>query len=267
MSPPFRGKRIEDLLKKTKKLDVNDMQKIQSDVYDVSADYILPILNSAIEPNDPLYNYLNSLNQWNREMVKNSKAATIYSELLSVILKDYRSLIHDRKNYLKPNDFVVINYIKNNESLITYSGKIERKRFIKSSFYKAINSLKIEFGDDGENWVYGNYHQTQLEHILKINAFSPKLFSSNGSTFTVNVAKRRFVTHGSSQRHIFVLDGNEMQAFANIAGGQSGRPSNNNFLNQLSMWKDVKHRKVEYMNKEDLNSIVQTIKINGGANE
>jgi penicillin G amidase len=260
MSDPFRGKQIHNLLESSNKLTVSDIRDIQADIEDISTDYILPLVNEIITEKDEIFQYLELLNNWDRKMNISSKEATIYAELLFVILDEYRKLIHGNKNYLKPSDFVVLDYISKNEELITFNNKIKRNIFLKKSFLTAISNLKQEFGENTDNWLYANYHQTQMEHLLKIKTFAPSLFPSNGSMYTVNVAKRRLVTHGPSQRHIFHMK-KIIEAYTNIAGGQSGRPSSQYFIDQIPDWKNVRHRTVRYVSKESLKNIKQRITI------
>ena len=242
-SDPYRGYRISEILEKKERLSVSDMRAIQADVTDRSATQLLPILFSSVEEDEDI----KRLKNWTFQMKKESIEATIYNAFRLQLFKDFIAFIHNGKTDLyKPQDWTLIYQLITKNQFTANDKTVYRSQLFKTAFTKAISSLESEFGSDRSAWTYGKYHQTSIQHLLRIPAFSEPVFASEGSAYTPNVSKYRLTKHGASQRNIVHMT-TPIESYFNIAGGQSGRPSSPNFKNQIKDWKQVSHRKSQFV--------------------
>ncbi len=257
MAPPYRGKSISDNLRSIASATPEDMTRVQADIVDLSAADLLPLLLTEIEGQAIYTAAFEYLKNWNHKMAKDQIAPTIYDQFRKQLFYEFQNRVLKNTEIIPPPDYVVIRELVKNETF----NKITRREILLASFDAALRGLSDHFGDDIATWVYGRYHQTEMTHLLRLDAFSEPAFASDGSKYTVNVARGPKVTAGSSQRSVIHMT-TPVEAWMNIAGGQSGRPSSRNFKNQIPRWKMVDLRKVEFVDSVgDLKSYVQKISV------
>ncbi|MCB0280816.1 MAG: penicillin acylase family protein, partial [Calditrichaeota bacterium] len=222
---------------------------------------IMPLLIDALNANTNNENYVSLLKNWDFRMDKDRPEPLIYQLFLDKLLDQLATLITGKRDLLKPDKWLMLSYFEDHPLIEIKEFKQDRDVFIRDTFDLTIAELKSRYGDDFKKWRYGDFHRTKINHVLRLEPFSVNEFASDGSQYTVRVARGPLVTHGSSQRHIFHM-GNPVDVYVNIYGGQSGRPSSKNYQNQLADWKEVRHRKAQYVNTaEELKGIEFVVRI------
>lgn len=255
MAPPYRGKEISNNLRRINAATPADMRRIQADITDLSAADLLPVLLKELSEVNEFERELKMLAKWDYSMAKDLVAPTIYDQFRRSLFDEIRASVLKNDEIISPPHYVLITEVVRNDSF----GELSRKDLMAAALNSALGKLRTQFGGDITTWTYGRYHQTSINHVLRIPAFSEPTFASDGSIYTPNVARGPHVTAGSSQRAIIHMT-TPIRAWMNIAGGQSGRPSSPNFRNQIPLWKTVGLREVEFVgDKSELKKVTQVI--------
>ena len=258
---PYRYKRIVELLESKEKLSVEDFKKIQTDNYSKLAEEMMPNILSALEKNKKEINDLENkalqiLNDWNFTYEVSSRGAlifeTLYLKLIRNIFQD--EIKDDFEEFLKVSKLprVGIYNIWNKPSgwwdnKNTPGIREGRDDIIVASFKETIRDISDKSGSGIENWSWGGAHRITLEHPLGSVKLLDRLFNLNrgafdisGSFHTVAPYKYDFtepfdVTHGASQRHIYVV-GDWDKSITVIPTGNSGIPGSKYYGNQAGMY-------------------------------
>ena len=80
---PYRADRIRGVLEATPKTTIEDMKRLQLDLYSLQAEKLLAVLDDAL-PDTPA---TRALRAWDRRYDRSSRAATIFEELYSALLR------------------------------------------------------------------------------------------------------------------------------------------------------------------------------------
>jgi penicillin amidase len=255
---PYRGYRISQMLAENEKHTVQSLKDIQADVVDHSFFHLKEFILKSLEKETDIQKMFSS---WDGAMKAESSEALIFENFKFHFLKKINGKI--RKNIdsiYTGQDWVRISYLMEHENFELFGEKINRQEFFNEIMEKSLAELRIDFGNDIMNWKYGDKHQTQFRHLLRLAPFSPKKMKTGGSKFTVNVAHGFNVTSGASQRNVYHMT-TPVNVFTSVAGGQSGRPSSQFYTNRLENWKKVKHLKGQFVSDpKDLKNIAFTIK-------
>ena len=92
-------------------------------------------------------------------------------------------------------------------------------------------------------WVWQKTRPTEVNHILRLPAFSQKLVPKSGGRYSVDVNTG---SAGAVWRHIARI-GEDFEAWTNFPGGPSGNPFSRIFDSQVLDWAEGKYRKVHFM--------------------
>jgi penicillin amidase len=131
---------------------------------------------------------------------------------------------------------------------INTTDKIEKMDdIIYHSYIETINELSATYGSEVNNWRWGDAHKLTLKHPLGSVAILDKLFGLNkgdfevpGSYHTTSPYGYKFtspfaVSHGASQRHIYVV-GDWDKSITVIPTGNSGNPGSKYYANQTDLF-------------------------------
>jgi penicillin G amidase len=206
--PSYRAARIRQLLLEKDKLDVEDMKRIQSDVYSKQGERLARFFVAAgersEESNDPVSSRaLEALRAWDFRLTVESVGATVfhvvYQFAFENILKDEMSEAVFR---VYEDDFTIDtafdNLLEKEQSDLFDDRSTERietkQEILARSMKDAIAFLKKEFGRDVQSWMWGKAHTVTMEHmalgkvpVLK-EMFNVGPFPMPGGRHTVNNA-------------------------------------------------------------------------------
>ncbi len=258
---PSRINRIREMLEEKDQLDINDFQKMHSDVKSKKSEELTPVFIQALQNesgmNSTEKSAFETLKNWDYELKIESSGATIFEILYR---KLFENLVRDD---LSPELFnalleqqtllenLVINILPERNSMwIDDKRTSEIESFndiIVRSFEETVSDLKNELGKYPEEWKWGKIHSFRMSHPLGSVNILNKLFQLNrgpfempGSFHTVcpysysynNLYK---VNHGASHRHIFDLS-NWNNSITVIPTGISGIPASSFYLDQLELY-------------------------------
>ncbi len=266
--PPCRMVRIKNFLENDSSLKLNSTKLLQSDVLNLMAKGLVPILISEIKISEKTggleKDILLLLEKWDFRMHTEKVAPSIYEALQlklikNIFLDEMGSTLFDLFVNL-PNFYwrIYAQVFKNPNSKWFDDIKTEnietRTDMINKSFKEAIAFLKNTVSSDIEDWQWGEIHQLELKHTLGENKLTREIFNKGpfsvpGSGTTVNVGsypyKKPFIMNaGASLR--FLVDWKLHDAYYSIIpGGNSGNFLSPFYDNQIARWQLGDYKKVK----------------------
>ncbi|MBS1730885.1 MAG: penicillin acylase family protein [Bacteroidetes bacterium] len=250
--PVYRGYLINRYLGRMQQITVQDMEKLQTNNYNIFQEMARPILLKYIDQSalsEKEMKYLDIYIQWNLQNDAIEKGPTIeklwWDSLMTTVYSDEFSrsslplpwpekstlldgLLKDSTHYL----FLDNTLTSSQETL---------QNDITSAFKKMIPVL--EKADSENNLVWGKFKKSGIRHLLRIPVLSRlDLFSSGGET-EINALKE---FHGPSWRMIVELT-DSTQAYGIYPGGQSGNPGSPYYDNFVNNWVQGKYYPLLFM--------------------
>jgi penicillin amidase len=229
-APPWRARRIFDLINANPKITMNDVRDIQYDSFNI------PLSNLAREvvKVSAIPEVKQLLGGWDGRMTADSKGAVVANEIRNCLANQ---IAGDNM----PVPFYVIRERIVDWAVAEKSARWLPKRFagysdlINACEKDSLGSLERRLGTDKEKWVWGNVFQARFQHPLAIapligGQFVIKPVGLNGSGQTPNVGS--YV----SMRHI-ASPGNWDATRQVIPLGQSGNPQSPHWKDQFEAWR------------------------------
>jgi len=257
---PYRAGRITEVLQANSKVSLDDMRRLQADVYSQPAAVLRPYLLAAVQPaNDREKHALELVRAWDLRFTPESAAATIYfawhSKLIPDIVAD--ELGDDLAKAYRGSGFnetpMYIEMMKTPASPwfddVRTKDKVEtRDDIIRRAFREAVADLGTRLGDDPAEWRWEKLHRAVFAHQPFGNSGIPpliKLFNGTpvplpGEAFTVeaqtpNRMNPYRVGFGVSQRMIVDL-GDLARSLAVNSTGQNAQLFHRHRVDQTDLW-------------------------------
>jgi len=254
----WRAWRIEELLNQLKPITIDDMRRIQNDVYVKQADVFLPLIFQAVEKkkvkDKRILEAVKILKEWNRYATIDSPAPSIFYETIDhlvdrVLSDDFKGKIY--KDWIEPNVYHTVRmWIIKGESEFfddrRTPNKVEdRDDILVGALKDAIKWLTINWGKDMYKWQWGKLHTIKWYHPmgfgpLKDMSIGP--FPHPGGEDTVRNAepmgfgkKKYMCLGGPVMRHIIDF-GEPNRALIVIDGSQSGQWLSPHYRDMHTLW-------------------------------
>lgn len=246
-APPYRARRIFDLLSAKPKLSTDDLRTVQADVYSIGnvtfARGAAKIL-SAAGPDDQTSKLISELQSWDGMMSADSHAAVLVLQMRNA----FRQRILNTalapelaKNYFWPESDVLVDHLiadQPHDWLPKEFGSYAE--LLRACYQEARQTLTKNLGADESKWTWGALTKSRFSHPLAsvpfIGAqFAIEAFPQNGSGGSINV--------GSSVSMRLIADTSDWDKTLNgIPLGESGLPSSPHWKDQLTDWRSVTPR-------------------------
>jgi penicillin amidase len=253
--PPYRAMEINRRLDSMSNITPEDMMKLQTDNYNLFAETAMPLLLKNIDEsalNADQKNYLQTLKQWNFRNEINSKAATMFvlvwdslenkiwndefNQTGLQLMRPYESTLLN--NLLKDSAFSFIDDIN--------TPQIETLQHEVTNIFKNLTS-KFKKLQDANRLEWGNYKDTRILHLSRLEPLSRLHLPIGGGTNCINATKTQ---HGPSWRMIVSLT-SETEAWATYPGGQDGNPGSRYYDDNVNAWAKGEYNKLWIMKDSD----------------
>lgn len=243
----YRGRRINDRLKKMNNIVPEDLMSLQNDNFNYHASESLPSMlqnvdTSALSIQEKIY--YQDLAAWDYFNEADSKSATRYQIWWDIL---YNSIWDEYDTVTvsinKPHRYVT-NYLLTNQSNFEFfdvlkTDEVENaQQLYQLSFNKAVDSLSNWIQKNDEDFSWYRFKNTRISHLLEIRPFSDQLIEIGGGKGIVNAASS---TAGPSWRMVVELDPKGTKAWAVYPGSQSGNPGNPNYGHMIENWSKGKY--------------------------
>jgi penicillin amidase len=262
--PNSRAMRIRQRLDACNPCTVTDMQALQYDSKDVYAEDLLPIMISAVKPQDHFARAaLDQMKGWDYFMTTDSVAATIWSRWLEDFrratwqddwstagfefnpdgsLKDWDAWGFNGVNeYQPPIEYWMSLVETQPESQyfddLTTKDKVEtRDSLIQASFDQALAELKKELGPDPSGWTYGSHHVLKVPHLIDVAPLNRGGEPIPGDSYSPNGQSNFGPSDGGPSWRMVVDFSNLNASFGVYPGGQSGWPLSTHYDDLIPLW-------------------------------
>ena len=250
--PPYRVRRIKELLTAKRLYGLSDMAEIQQDIVSTLALTTLAVLKEDLEQaavkDATLAENVQSLLTWDGRCSASDAAAALFHvfhqrlminilepDLGSELLRAYAEIFNQS---LIPLDQIL------RDPQSPWFEQFPRAGFVQKSLREAVDFLSRELGQR-RNWSWGKLHTLTLSHPLGQNRALAPFFSigpspSPGDGVTINMG---FYSHAHPYRQIvgptlrMILDpANWGNSKFILASGQSGHPFSDHYRDQFRLW-------------------------------
>ncbi|MGC4104675.1 penicillin acylase family protein [Ferruginibacter sp.] len=238
--PLYRGIEINKRLATMNNITAQDMMALQTDNYNLFAQWTLPLFMKGIKENDlnaDEKKYEDILKGWDLKNDVGSKGATVFegwwNNLLDTVYAD--EFAKAPKNTKYPFESTLLEGLLK-DSAYKYLDDINTPAIetladeVTAAFKKTTLQLKKAELEGKLEWA--KYKGTYINHLAKLPAFSRLNLPIGGGVHNINATKEN---HGPSWRMVVSLT-QKTEAFGVYPGGQSGNPGSKYYDNFVDYW-------------------------------
>ena len=267
-SDPYRGERVEEVLRSGKKFTVHDLARLQTDYTSLPARFLIPML-SHLRSEDSLTNMaLDKLLKWeDYELSAESVEAAIYVEWENVLADRVEELILPKgvSDLISMQLFPLLNRIAFPDGLFGPTPALSRDSFLITCMDEAVKNLSFRIGPDQSTWHYGqekNKH-IKLSHALG-DIVNPDLQKEmnvgpvprGGNSTTVASTGGNYNQSSGASFKVIIDTGNWDASLFMNSPGQSGNPDSPFYKNLFDTWAKDKYLPLFY-SREKIESIAK----------
>jgi penicillin amidase len=238
---PYRGNRIKSVIESKEKFNMEEMIDLQVDYYSIPSEEIIRLASGNISNHQ---NYFEKLEKWNNILDKDSVEAGIYIEWQTQIYVEFiNSFVPESvKEYLDIQIFRII-------ETISKMSDSNRAKFLDKTFNASIDNLKDRYGEDSENWIYGqqDYKHVKIYHPLEnvVNdsirsLVKLKTYPRGGDGFTPGSTSSNLNQRSGGSFRVVINTKDWDNSFATNSPGQSGNPNSKFYKNLYEDWTNDK---------------------------
>jgi len=250
----YRGISINRQLAPMNNITIGDMERLQTNNYNVFAEMARPVLLKYIDETRLARDeklYINKLRRWNLRSDIHEQGPTIFKLWWdSLETSVYNDEFAQTSLPLKwPDEGTLLEALLK-DSAYTFvddirTTSVESVKDIVLRAYKAAYK-DIKTTDNGHRLEWGKFKDTGVRHLLKLPAFSRLHLPVGGGENIINAAT---ADHGPSWRMIVQLSEN-IQAYGVYPGGQSGNPGSKYYDNFINDWVAGKYYQLLFLKSE-----------------
>jgi penicillin amidase len=249
---PWRALHINKLLRSSAAVTPDDMRRFQTDPGSARADAFVPVFLEAAAREDSagradaeLREGARLLAEWDRRYVRDNRRAALFESAMDDLgRRTWDELIDSkdttaRRGFNLPEAQMLLRLTRHPESRWwddRGTAAVENRDAILSASLKAGYSklLKEKGPPSSDGWVWSNNRHANINHLLRIKAFSSLGIPVQGGPSTLSPSGGSG-TQGASWRMVVEL-GPEIRAWGVYPGGQSGQPASPRYRDRLSRW-------------------------------
>jgi penicillin G amidase len=249
-APPYRFQRVTQVLRQAqpgKKLGVEDMERLQTDVLSLPALQLIDLLRAATQKPSPAAELLS---HWNGEVERPSAAAALYEVWLQIVTRKTMDLAIPPAARSTMDDWSphqVIGYLAGQPS--TVAATATRNDLLLGTLETAWKEMQKLQGADSTKWSWGEMHHVRFRHPLDqmpgaAALTDPSPVPRPGDEYTVNATgyydSSFDQVSGASYREILDLSDWDHSLAVNVPG-QSGQPASPHYSDLIGLWSEGKY--------------------------
>jgi len=234
--PPYRYRRIVEVLSSRGKFTVEDFERLQLDETSLPARELLAMLDEGARK---------QFGGWDGVVSKDSGAAALFEIWLRKLTASYVKLeVRSEARDLVARNLELPTLI----ALLKAASPAVRSRVLNEALEEALAEARALMGNSRERWRWGLLHQAWFRHPLAANDARRAVFDlgpveRGGDRYTVNCTApgANFEQRtGPTYRQIIDLADWDRSVFINVPG-QSGQPGSPYYANLLQMWAEGRY--------------------------
>lgn len=261
--PPYRGLTINRYLGKMSQATPQDMMKMQTDNYNVFAEFARPVLLKYVDEralNADEQKYIGALKQWNLRMDPNETGASVFKawwdSLEVVIFGDEMAVLTQQGKNPKaakwPDESMLVEALRRDSTSLHFIDDITTPEVETLGFdvMKALRmaSKTLKDAEGKGNLAWAKFKDGGVRHLLKIEPFSRYHLNEGGGEHIINATKQ---WHGPSWRMIVQMT-DTIEAYGVYPGGQDGNPGSKYYDSFIDSWVAGKYYRLLFLKKEDV---------------
>ena len=271
-SPPYRAERIEAHMEQVAPRTVATETALQHDEFSGAAADLVPLFLALAEPSrmdDKAKRALSLLRGWDLRMARASAAPLIFTAWLAEV---NRGLYADELGDLFQPFFglrpdTVAHMLTNRPAWcddVTTTPVETCGQTVAAALLRALDDLARRYGDDMEDWAWGEAHPAVFGHVLLGNIpvlkqLADVRIETGGGGFTVNRGRHNIANeeapfaanHGSSYRAVYDLSDLSDSVFS-VGTGASGNFLSWRYDNTTRRWRDGEYMRIPRTRAEAL---------------
>jgi len=278
---PYRAERIQQLLDATPKHTLQSFAKIQADTVSLQVREILPLLLKTRTADADAQKVLQQLGQWNGDMESPSAEPLIVSawlrELGRLIYADELGDLF-KGEWSHRADFIY-NVLANTAGQSRWCDDVRTPaketcaELLPKALDLAMADLKRRYGDDRNQWRWGDAHFALSEHRpfgrqAQLAKFFDIRVPSPGDTYTVNVGRNTLSNeaapfasrHAASLRAIYDLSDLDKSVYIHSTG-QSGNLLSPLYSNFAERWSRTEYIPMSMKREDALAESLGTLRL------
>ncbi|MEZ4910068.1 MAG: penicillin acylase family protein [Saprospiraceae bacterium] len=234
-----RNQRINTLLNKAENITPQDMMSMQMDDHSVLAQAFLQIMETTLTDSLRQMSEVADLLKWDGSYNAKSEMPTLFELFVDQVQALTWDEITDKSTnidtYLPDPWRLVMLMKKEPESRwfdVKKTPQIETGNDIINDALINAMTEKMERKQKGLSNEWGDFHTTNIHHLMRIPTFSALDLKANGCPDAINANAGSF---GPSWRMVVSLD-SVVTAYGVYPGGQSGNPTSKYYKNMVADW-------------------------------
>ncbi|MGC1160881.1 MAG: penicillin acylase family protein [Candidatus Sulfotelmatobacter sp.] len=265
-APPDRVHRIEEVISgiqdSGKKITLEDMEKLQTDVVSLAARQLVDLLKQS-SPNSTAATQM--IQRWDATLSRESGAAALYE----VWLKELQKVVAEKEGVASLEDDFSLENIS--EDLSDPSPQVfgdnavaGRNRVLQQTLEFAWKQTEQLLGNDPQTWSWGRLHTIRFRHSLDrlpdgatLLDLGPLSRPGDGDTVNATWAGKKFEQEGGASYREILDAADWDHSLAVNTPGQSGQPGSSHYSDLLPLWDKGEYfpllysRKAVEMNSQD----------------
>jgi penicillin amidase len=238
----YRNRSVNDKLTSMSNISIDDMKKMQQDVYShKAADFLghIKSLNLKDNMNTEEKKLFDILTQWDYQYLADLEGPVLFDlfyKKLSDNTWDEIDALRKEMNVGFPNDWRLLDLMISEPSNKYFDHKGTRN--VEDAIDIILKSLKESFAEfdknkkEGKAMNWGTYKPLHIYHLTRVPALSSMDISASGCPDAINATGNSF---GPSWRMVVSLE-DQVKAFGVYPGGQSGNPMSKYYKNMVTSW-------------------------------
>ncbi len=254
-APPYRARRIEELLAAGGKHSIESFRRLQMDDMSLMAGDFLALMRPALDQAKVSATVKTMMKSWDGHMKRDRAEPLLftawYRELTRLVAADELGALF--KDFWGQRPLFMMNVLSGQQHWCDDTRTPAREgcpELVAKALEQAVAELGKDYGDDPQAWRWGQVHQAHSSHrpfstqpVLG-DLFDIRLENSGG-TYTVNAARFRIANteapfdnyHGPSLRAIYDLSDPDRSLYIHTTG-QSGNLLSPHYADYAARWRD-----------------------------
>ena len=252
----YRAYAINRNLRSMNSITPKDMQRLQTDNYNVFAEMARPVLLRNVDETKLSADekkYFQIVRNWNLKNDPGEKGVAIFNNWFdSLEVEVWADELSQVKGVVDwPEEFTLVEAMLK-DSVFKFIDNIKTQHVeqpidvVTAAFKKAVPEIS-RFEQEG-NLQWGKFKSSGIRHLLRLAQLSRFNLDVGGGTHIINATKQ---FHGPSWRMIVHLTDNT-EAYGIYPGGQSGNPGSRFYDNFVNSWTEGKYNALWMMKRSEI---------------
>ncbi len=261
----YRNRRLNNVLRESENITVEDMKKLQFDQYHLHAAEALPVMLHLLDQSGGINEFgekgeafLEELGQWNFNTFPNQKEPALFQTWWKYLYrKIWAKWENDSLSIVLPNKYQTVKLLNNEPENPLFdlpeTDQIETAADLaRLSFQEMVQEITAWQEEKG-SYEWAAFKGTRIMHLVpNFESFSRRNIYTGGYSGILNATGER---HGASWRYVVEM-GDEITAFGIYPGGQSGNPGSRFYDNFIKIWANGDYVNFDLKSSDDKSDVL-----------